>query len=870
VNKLFLLLLISGIAFGQATTGYHRVNQLLSRGTSGVTAQIVPNGTIFVTNTTTGAVATIYSDPGLSVPITSGVVTSDKNGNYDYYIPLNYCVDEQVSAAGQGSYTTKNICVNSSGGSALPASAPLIGTTSGGSAQSITLGSNLSLSGTTLNATGGGSAPAPPANCIQLANTAATALACDPEFAENPITHTLTLGTGADSCTGANCITLANGNGTFGGTVEAPIALHGQINATFTASQYSGGSVAAQIAAALSACVANGSGTVIVPPTMGVGYWTPPLPTGCNVIDQRNGIFDIHRTSGTNLAGQSGGFGVFINEGAPISTNPAANNPVGFYSEVWSRTLFGAITPGTGYTTASGLSTTGGTGTGLTVNITATSGGIISATVATDGTGYTPGDVVTVTQSGASGGTIALITVPMTAWGANPLVACKSTSAVFPCWAAENDVSNQTSGMSGYGSNSVITSYSGFSAAQPSQLGDSAFYANGVYARWSTGLKIKAASFQWIGNQSYEPASGSAQTTYPPPGFNFTGAITGSASPQQLSVTQTAGNSLSYAGTNSYVTCDPLGNPETVLITALNSSNVVGTFLNNHASGTSCYFFDAQFGFNAYNAIFQYSPIVLGSIKQTALYGAASPNIAVYDNAGILQEPIRVDNSNTFILTTMGNGLSVRNRTNNSGIIQTTKEDGTVAWNTFSTGNPQWTTYGPSVPTGNNIGACYGLDTSNKDGACFDFSNVAGTGSSSNFGYLAIQGASPAISWFADQHVSIGNRLVINGDFSNANGVTIPSTATASKGTLSGGPVLVLTCTTGSITPATTAGGTASGTCTVSASATGHAGAATASDGTVQGIVIPQVSVIGTTATVTLTTVIAGSPTAKTYNVTVF
>jgi hypothetical protein len=78
------------------------------------------------------------------------------------------------------------------------------------------------------------------------------------------------------------------------------------------------------------------------------------------------------------------------------------------------------------------------------------------------------------------------------------------------------------------------------------------------------------------------------------------------------------------------------------------------------------------------------------------------------------------------------------------------------------------------------------------------------------------------------------------------------------------------TCTTGSITPSSSAGGTATGTCTLGSSATGHPGVAAATDGSVQGIVISQVSVSGTTATVTLTTVIAGSPTAKSYNVTVF
>ena len=83
-------------------------------------------------------------------------------------------------------------------------------------------------------------------------------------------------------------------------------------------------------------------------------------------------------------------------------------------------------------------------------------------------------------------------------------------------------------------------------------------------------------------------------------------------------------------------------------------------------------------------------------------------------------------------------------------------------------------------------------------------------------------------------------------------------------------PLGVQSCTTSNIKPDTTAGATATGTCTIGVSATGHAGTAAATDGSVQGIVIPQVSVNGTTATVTLTTVIAGVPIAKSYNVIVF
>jgi hypothetical protein len=66
------------------------------------------------------------------------------------------------------------------------------------------------------------------------------------------------------------------------------------------------------------------------------------------------------------------------------------------------------IVAGTGYSTASGLSTTVSPagGTGLTVNITDDGlGGIASVTIVNAGSGYSVSDVVTVVQGGASGGT---------------------------------------------------------------------------------------------------------------------------------------------------------------------------------------------------------------------------------------------------------------------------------------------------------------------------------------------------------------------------------------------------------------------------------------------------------------------------------
>lgn len=107
------LLLLASPFFGQTTVGYHRLGQVLSRASGGAYAVVQPNATVNVTKTSDGTMATIYSDPGLSITITGGTVTADNNGNYGYYIPLNYCVTEKVSYPTSGVITTPNICSNS-------------------------------------------------------------------------------------------------------------------------------------------------------------------------------------------------------------------------------------------------------------------------------------------------------------------------------------------------------------------------------------------------------------------------------------------------------------------------------------------------------------------------------------------------------------------------------------------------------------------------------------------------------------------------------------------------------------------------------------------------------------------------------------
>jgi hypothetical protein len=70
------------------------------------------------------------------------------------------------------------------------------------------------------------------------------------------------------------------------------------------------------------------------------------------------------------------------------------------------------VVAGTGYTTAGGLSTTGGTGTGVTVDIVDNgAGGIASITIASLGSGYTIGNTLTVVQSGGAGGTFDVATL---------------------------------------------------------------------------------------------------------------------------------------------------------------------------------------------------------------------------------------------------------------------------------------------------------------------------------------------------------------------------------------------------------------------------------------------------------------------------
>jgi hypothetical protein len=83
----------------------------------------------------------------------------------------------------------------------------------------------------------------------------------------------------------------------------------------------------------------------------------------------------------------------------PIPGTGAALKAEGY--EYWENTLI-LMTPGSGYTQGT-RATTGGTGLGLTVTITESGGSITDGVIANPGTGYTPGDIISISLPGTGG-----------------------------------------------------------------------------------------------------------------------------------------------------------------------------------------------------------------------------------------------------------------------------------------------------------------------------------------------------------------------------------------------------------------------------------------------------------------------------------
>jgi len=99
---------------GTVTTGNHRFANVTARSQFGVLQEVVPGATVYVTVTSTGVAATIYSDPGMTIQITGALITADPSGFYEYYIPAGYNVTEQITAPSGLNVTLSNIVLNGS------------------------------------------------------------------------------------------------------------------------------------------------------------------------------------------------------------------------------------------------------------------------------------------------------------------------------------------------------------------------------------------------------------------------------------------------------------------------------------------------------------------------------------------------------------------------------------------------------------------------------------------------------------------------------------------------------------------------------------------------------------------------------------
>jgi hypothetical protein len=106
--------------------------------------------------------------------------------------------------------------------------------------------------------------------------------------------------------------------------------------------------------------------------------------------------------------------------------------------------------------------------------------------------------------------------------------------------------------------------------------------------------------------------------------------------------------------------------------------------------------------------------------------------------------------------------------------------------------------------------------------------------------------------------------------YANANGTVIPATATTYKGTSTGGPVLALTGTTGTITGTSLSSTCDSGTATVSGAITGHPVAVSSTTGADVGGAFNLRASVTATNTVTVYVCGTGTPASLAYTVTVF
>ena len=314
------------------TTGLHRFSNVTTRSQFGVLQEVVPGATVYVTVTSTGLAATIYSDPGMTIQIPGALITTDTSGAYEYYIPASYNVTEQITASSGLNVTISNIVLNGDG-SFLPLS--------GGTLTGPLVGTSASFSSTVSSSsfTGAGTGLTGSAVSLSIGGNAATATNISTNGTANQIWGMNSGGTAQ----GWQDVSSATGVSSFNTRVGAVTLSTADVNAVGTISNATTGS-AAQL---------QGS-TWAIPAA--IGSTTPAAITGTTVAatSQFSG-------PGTGLTGTAGSLSI----GGTAATATNANQ---LLSKTWAvPAALGSTTPAavTG-TTVTATSQFTGPGTGLT------------------------------------------------------------------------------------------------------------------------------------------------------------------------------------------------------------------------------------------------------------------------------------------------------------------------------------------------------------------------------------------------------------------------------------------------------------------------------------------------------------------------
>ena len=137
--------------------------------------------------------------------------------------------------------------------------------------------------------------------------------------------------------------------------------------------------------------------------------WNPSLKKAALILDNPSDRITVSDTLDTPDLGVvsatsnlSGGTGYNAANGVATTGGGGTGLTVNTSVNVGAANGITLVAPGSTYTTATGVATTGGSGTGLTVDITVSGGQVTAVQVNNPGSGYTVGNTITISTGGAN------------------------------------------------------------------------------------------------------------------------------------------------------------------------------------------------------------------------------------------------------------------------------------------------------------------------------------------------------------------------------------------------------------------------------------------------------------------------------------